>query len=129
MHVNRAEFRTWIESYERAWRSPGTEVLADLFAPSATYRHSPYAEPVRGLPEIERDWESERDGPAEVFTMEATVLAVDDDVGVARVQVRYGDPTRQEYQDLWLVWFDSAGRATRFEEWPYWPDQPWAAGA
>lgn len=77
---------------------------------------------------IEADWESERNGPDEVFTMLASVLAVDADLGVAHVLVRYGEPSRQEYQDLWLVWLDADGRASRFEEWPFWPDQPWATG-
>ena len=38
-----------------------------------------------------------------------------------RVLVRYGEPLRQEYLDLWVVTFDAEGRATRFEEWPFWP--------
>lgn len=102
--------------------------MGELFTAAAMYRHSPYAEALHGLPAIEEDWEGQRDGPDEVFTMQATVLAVDGDVGVAHVLVRYGEPLRQEYQDLWLVWFDVDGRAGRFEEWPFWPDQPWAAG-
>jgi len=126
--VDRNGFRRWLDAYERVWRSPGTESLVELFAASATYRHSPYAEPLRGLPAIERAWDAERDGPDDEFTMLATVLAVDADVGVAHVLVRYGEPPVQEYQDLWLVWFDAEGRASRFEEWPFWPDQPWAAG-
>lgn len=126
--MDRDGFLRWIARYERAWRSPGTAALGELFAVTATYKHSPYAEPLNGLAEIEKDWDSERDGPDEVFTMHATVLAVDGDVGVARVLVRYGDPLQQEYQDLWLVCFDGEGRATRFEEWPFWPDQAWATG-
>jgi len=128
LSVNRESFRRWIDGYEQAWRSSGTEPLRSLFAPSATYRHSPYAEPLHGLAAIEADWESERNGPDEVFTMLASVLAVDADRGVTHVLVRYGEPSRQEYQDLWLVWFDADGRASRFEEWPFWPDQPWATG-
>jgi hypothetical protein len=43
---------------------------------------------------------------------------------VARVEVAYGDPSGQEYLDMWVVDFDDAGRATRFEEWPFFPGQP-----
>ena len=95
--------------------------MAELFTAEATYKHSPYAEPIRGLPAIEADWEAERNGPGEVFTTRATVLAVDGDLGVAHMLVRYGEPLRQEYQDLWLVWFDvdAGGRASRFEVWPF----------
>lgn len=124
-----ATFRAWIDRYERAWRTPGTAALADLFAADATYRHSPYAEPISSLSEIERDWEAERAGPGEEFAMTAEVLAVNAEhpagpLGIARIRVRYGG-TGQEYQDLWLVTFDGDGRAVSFEEWPFWPDQGW----
>jgi hypothetical protein len=48
-------FRDWLERYERAWRQRETGDLAELFAPDATYRHSPYAEPLTSLGEIARD--------------------------------------------------------------------------
>jgi hypothetical protein len=127
-------FRDWLERYERTWRSRGTAELAELFAPDATYRHSPYAEPLTSLEEIARDWEEQRDGPDETFTMAAEVLAVNaahpnGPLGVARVLVRYGgDAGGQEYRDLWLVHFDAAGRALEFEEWPFWPGQGWQPG-
>jgi hypothetical protein len=128
-------FRDWLSRYERAWRSPGTAALADLFAPGATYRHSPYAEPIVSLADIARDWEEQRRGPDETFTMTADVLAVnaahpDGPLGIARVHVRYGeDAGGQEYRDLWLVHFDATGRARSFEEWPFWPGQGWQPGS
>lgn len=108
-------------------------MLAELFAPDATYRHSPYAEPLASLNEIARDWEAQREGPNEIFTMTADVLAVnaahpDGPLGIAQILVRYGDPVHQEYRDLWLVRFDEAGRARSFEEWPFWPGQGWVPG-
>jgi ketosteroid isomerase-like protein len=124
--VDRAEFGAWIESYERAWRAEGTARLRDLFTADATYLHSPYEKPVAGLAEIARDWEAERDGANEVFTMTADIVAVDGDTGVARVEVRYAG---QEYRDLWVVRFAADGRCSAFEEWPFWPDQPWNPGS
>jgi hypothetical protein len=47
---------------------------------------------------------------------------------VVRVEVRYGEPVRQEYLDLWVLRFDEDGRVEDFEEWAYWPDKPYAAG-
>jgi hypothetical protein len=130
--VDHEQLRRWIAGYERAWRSAGTAQLAELFAPDAVYLHTPYAEPLRSLAAIERDWEEQREGPDEVFTMASEVLAVadhpDGPLGIARLEVRYGEPVRQEYRDLWLVWFDINSRARRFEEWPCWPGQPWTAG-
>ncbi|MCO1660633.1 hypothetical protein KDL28_36850 [Pseudonocardia sp. S2-4] len=119
-----------MDGYERAWRSPGTAGLAELFTPDASYRHSPYAETISGLAAIERDWEAERDSPDESFTMSADVLAVNatdpvGPLGIAHVLVRYEDFTGHEYRDLWLVRFAPDGRAREFEEWPFWPGQGW----
>jgi ketosteroid isomerase-like protein len=118
----------WIDGYEAAWRTAGTAGLAGLFTPQATYRHSPYAEPVVGLENIAASWEAERDGPDEVFTMTREVVAVDGDTAVARVVVRYGEPLRQEYTDLWVLRFAADGRVREFEEWPFWPGAPWSSG-
>lgn len=112
---------SWLERYERAWRSPGTAAVRELFTSEATYRTTPYAEPVVGLAAIEALWEAGRDGPDESFTMAPDLVAVDDPTAVVRVEVTYGDPVRQEYVDLWVLRFADDGRVTHFEEWPFWP--------
>jgi ketosteroid isomerase-like protein len=119
--VDRAGVAAWLAAYERAWRTPGTEVLADLFAPDVTYSYDPYEEPVRGLDALGPWWDEGRDGPDEVFTMTTEVVALDGDVAVARAEVAYGEPVRQEYRDLWVVRFGADGRCRAFEEWPFWP--------
>ncbi len=116
----------WVAAYERAWRTPGTGALAGLFTPDATYRMSPYDDAVAGLPAIERLWEAERDGPDEVFRMDRELVAADRDVAVLRVEIWYGDPVQQEYRDLWIVRFAPDGRCSAFEEWPFWPEQPYS---
>jgi ketosteroid isomerase-like protein len=111
----------WLAGYEAAWRTAGAESLAALFTADATYLQSPYAQPVTGLDAIGRMWEEEREGPDEVFTLTAGILAVDGETAVIRAEVRYGDPPRQEYRDLWVIRLAEDGRCTWFEEWPYWP--------
>ena len=118
--MDAAGLASWVAGYERAWRAPGTDLLTTLFAADAVYLRSPYAAPVVGLEAIGALWEDERDGPEEVFTMTAEVVAVDGDTGVARVHVVYGSPWR-EWRDLWVVRFDGEGRAVHFEEWPIGP--------
>ena len=120
---------SWVAAYERAWRTPGTDTLAQIFTPDATYRQGPYEEPVRGLPAIARMWEEERQGPDEVFSMTSDIVAVDGATAVIRVEVGYGDPVRQEYRDLWVMRFAGDGRCASFEEWPFWPERPDAADA
>jgi hypothetical protein len=72
-------------------------------------------------------WESERAGPDEAFRMASEIIAVEGDTAVVRVNVSYGDPATQEYRDLWLVRFAADGRCASFEEWPFWPGEPFSA--
>jgi ketosteroid isomerase-like protein len=122
--VNREQVADWVAAYERAWRAPGTGALAGIFTPDATYRQGPYDEPVTGLPAIAGLWEAERDGPDEAFRMTSEVIAADGSAAVARVEVSYGNPVRQEYRDLWVLRFADDGRCASFEEWPFWPEGP-----
>jgi hypothetical protein len=115
--------QTWIQSYERLWRTPGTDALTDLFTTDATYKTSPWAEPIVGLPALAEFWESHRDGPDESFTMSAQVVAVDGPTAVVRVSVEYGG-SGDRWLDLWIIELDDAGRCTAFEEWPIAPDRP-----
>jgi len=126
--MDRERLISWMAAYERAWRTPGTDALAEIFTTDATYQHSPYADPIAGLPAIEEMWEAEREGPDEAFQLTSEVVAVDGDTGVVRAEVRYGDPIKQEYRDLWIIRFGADGRCRTFEEWPFWPNQPWTAG-
>jgi uncharacterized protein (TIGR02246 family) len=119
--MERAGFEAWIDAYECAWRAPGAEALAELFAPDATYLNAPFQVPTRGLEAISEMWESERDGPDEPFEMESELVAVEGETAVARVEVTYGEPKPQIYRDLWIITLDQRGRCTAFEEWPFWP--------
>jgi hypothetical protein len=58
--------------------------------------------------------------------MTSEIIAVEGATAVVRVEVFYGDPVRQEYRDLWVVGFADDGRCVSFEEWPFWPGQPYA---
>jgi ketosteroid isomerase-like protein len=122
--TDRAQVSRWLAGYEAAWRSPGTSSLAGLFTADASYLQSPYELPVAGLDAIAQMWEQEREGPDEVFTLATEIIAVDGPVAVVRAEVRYGDPLRQEYRDLWIIRLDDDGRCTWFEEWPNWPERP-----
>jgi ketosteroid isomerase-like protein len=124
----RNQVAAWVAAYQKAWRTPGTDMLADLFTPDATYRQTPYLEPITGLPAIARMWELERDGPDETFSMASEIVDVDGDVAVVRVEVWYGEPVRREYLDLWVLRFAEDGRCRSFEEWPFWPGKPRVAG-
>ena len=117
------ELQGWVDRYEQAWRSQGTDALTALFAREATYLADPFAEPIAGLEAIAAFWEAEREGPDEVFEMRSEIIAVDGRVGVVRLEVTYGEPVDVRYRDLWIVEIGGDGRAVAFEEWPFWPER------
>lgn len=108
--------------YERAWRSPGTDALNELFTESASYSASPWAEPIEGLAALRRFWDAARSGPDEGFQMRSEIVAIDGQVAVVRVAVEYDDG--QRWRDLWVLGLTEEGRCEHFEEWPFAPDQP-----
>ena len=122
--MDRTAVAEWVAGYEQAWRTPGTGLLAELFAPQACYLPSPWVRPVEGLDAIARFWEAERVGPDEEFTMTAEVVAVDGETAVVRAEVSYGAPETSSWRDLWVLRFAADGRCSWFEEWPFAPDQP-----
>ncbi|MBB4775972.1 nuclear transport factor 2 family protein [Actinomadura livida] len=114
----------WVAGYERAWRTSGTEPLAELFSPDVSYLPSPWAQPIVGLSRLGLWWDAERDGPDEPFTMTSEIVAVDGDRAVVRIEVEYLRDDLARWRDLWILRFDADGRCVHFEEWPFTPDQP-----
>ena len=53
--------------------------------------------------------------------MNASILAVEENVAVVRVDVVYETPHVEEFKDVWILRFDSNGRVADYEEWAYWP--------
>jgi hypothetical protein len=123
--IDEASVTRWVEGYERAWRRAGTDTLADLFTTDATYQMAPFLEPHQGLAALAVLWDAERSGPDETFSMEWSLVAVDDPRAVVRVEVRYGAPTHAWFRDLWILEFAPDGRCRAFEEWPFSPQGAW----
>jgi ketosteroid isomerase-like protein len=122
--VDKDAVERWVARYERAWRTPGTAPLAELFSPDVSYLPSPWARPIVGLSRLGTWWDAERDGPDEPFTMTNEVVAVDGDSAVVRIEVDYQGDDPSRWRDLWILRFDADGRCVGFEEWPFALGQP-----
>jgi hypothetical protein len=118
--MDRAAVKNWVDGYERAWRTPGTGTLGEIFTEDALYRTSPYEDPARGLDQIAQLWVREREGPDEQFDMASEVIAVEGHRAVVYVEVYYGK-TGNDWRDLWVLTFAADGRCSQFEEWPFAP--------
>lgn len=114
----------WVADYERAWRDGDVAAVETLFTDVAEYRTSPYEPALVGHEAIQSFW---LDDEGEVFSVQAEPLAVEGRQAVVRLEVRYGQPVRQEYRDLWVLRFAEDGRVKDFEEWPYWPGRSYSA--
>jgi ketosteroid isomerase-like protein len=121
--VERADVEAWVSAYVRAWRSPGTERLAEIFTPDVAYLLSPWRPAIEGIEAVAAMWEAERDGPDEGFTFASEVVAVDGDTAVVRAEVEYSGPDSSRWRDLWVLRFAGDGRCQAFEEWPFAPSQ------
>jgi ketosteroid isomerase-like protein len=121
--VNRAAVESWIAGYELAWRTPGTDSLAELFTPDVSYAQSPWGPVVYGLGALAEFWEANRVSADEPFSMRAGVVAVDGDTAVVRVEVDYA-ATGKRWRDIWIIELDHDGRCRAYEEWPFTPEQP-----
>jgi SnoaL-like domain len=119
--IDRSSVQAWVAAYERAWRTPGTSDVGELFTDGATYRMSPFQPPHRGIDAIRALWDAERSRPDEVFEMAFEVVAVENPRAVVRLEVQYGPPQPQLFRDLWILEFDPDGRCRAFEEWPFSP--------
>jgi hypothetical protein len=128
--MDRGQLTEWLREYERAWRTAGTDVLAELFSGDATYSTAPYENPHRGLASIGEMWDAERLSADERFEMISDIVAVEGDTGVVRVTVTYPEDRekagrrnrqRKEYRDLWVIRLNDEGLCFHFEEWPFWP--------
>jgi ketosteroid isomerase-like protein len=122
--VRHDDVRRWVTGYEKAWRSPGTASLAELFTEDVSYRPSPWQDPVEGMKDLAKFWNAERDGPGEAFTMSSELVALDGGTAVVRTQVDYEKSSSGRWRDLWVLRFDADGRCRHFEEWPFAPGQP-----
>ncbi|MDO8211261.1 nuclear transport factor 2 family protein [Conexibacter sp. CPCC 206217] len=124
--ISRESVAEWIDAYERAWRTPGTDALLTLFTPKATYSPGPFEPTLQGLAAIAEFWDAQRDDD-ESFTLESEPIALDGITAVVRTQVGYPRPVPREYRNLWVIEFAPDGRVQSFAEWPFSPERDVAA--
>lgn len=119
--MNRESLQIWLDKYVEAWRTYDPDQIADLFCEEALYFYSPFDEQnaLRGREAIVADWLKEPDRPGS-WEAHYAPLAVEGNVGVAQGRTRYfkknGDVER-EFDNIFVLHFDDAGRCARFTEW------------
>ena len=119
--MNRESLQAWLDKYVEAWRTYQPAQIEDLFNEHALYFYSPFDEqnPLRGRDAIVEDWLKEPN-PAGSWQAHYVPVAVEGNVGVAQGRTRYFRPDgsiEREFDNIFVLHFDDAGRCARFTEW------------
>ena len=119
--MDRKSLQLWLDKYVEAWRTYDPAHIGDLFSEDALYFYSPWDEdnPVRGRDAIVGAWRKEPDSSG-LWEARYLPIAIEGNVGIAQGRTRYfrADGTvNREFQNIFVLHFDDAGRCERFTEW------------
>ena len=121
--MNHDTFRTWLDTYGRAWETQDVtdaeDIYTVLFTERATYQVTPFDEPLSGrLAIIEYGSASLQSQEQLRFNYE--ILAVTSNVGIAHWRVSFVQlPAKKNVNldGIFVVTFNEEGRCTEFREW------------
>jgi ketosteroid isomerase-like protein len=118
--VQRAAVQQWLDGYVRAWKSYDPQAIGELFSEDATYFESPYGEPLRGRAAIVAYWLQEPDRPG-TYDGHYEPIAIEGDIAVTNGRSRYfaedAATLKDEWDNLFVLRFDNAGRCMEYREW------------
>lgn len=119
--MDRSSVGAWLDRYVDAWRTADPSKIGELFSEDALYLYSPFDEddPVRGRTAIVASWLENPDAPGS-WEARYVPVAVEGKVAVAQGRTRYLRPDGsldREFDNIFILHFDEAGRCTRFTEW------------
>ena len=119
--MDRQKFEAWLDGYVEAWKTYDEAKIGALFADDVEYRYHPNSDPVVGRAAVVADWMDNKDGVG-MYDAEYKVLAIDGETHVANGHSDYfdgpGGPLRDQYFNVYICRFNSAGECTSFTE--YW---------
>ena len=120
--MDRMAVQRWLDAYVQAWMSYDPDAIGALFSEDAVYYYHPYDEPVRDREAIVASWvePEQRDAPG-TYSAHYEPVAVEGDVAVTNGRSRYfeadGMTLRTEFDNIFVLRFDEAGRCREFREW------------
>ena len=120
--MDRQKFQAWLDGYVEAWKTYDEAKISALFADDVEYRYHPNDdEPLHGRAAVVSNWLESKD-PAGTYDAEYEVVAIDGETHVANGHSDYydgpGGPLRDQYFNVYICRFNSAGECTHFTE--YW---------
>ncbi len=118
--IDHATVAAWLENYVHAWKTYDPDAIRSLFSEDARYYYTPYDEPLIGHEAIIASWSEGADSP-DSFDAAYKPLVVEGNTAVTNGRSLYYQPgTRTvgaEFDNIFVLRFDDAGRCTEFREW------------
>jgi ketosteroid isomerase-like protein len=117
------DVQNWLDEYGRAWVNGDPDHVVTLFSETATYRLTPFDDPMRGRPEIREYWQNGAADAQENVEFASQVWAVKNDTAIAGWQARFtlkASGVREELDGTFrLVFSNEQGtlQCTILEEW------------
>ncbi len=117
--MNREDFKKWLENYKNAWEKRSPKKAAELFSADATYRETPFDEPMRGREAIVKYWlDVERSQENISFAFE--ILSVEANKGIAHWQAEFDrieNGKTVKLDGILIAFLNHKMQCTKFEEW------------
>jgi SnoaL-like domain len=118
--LDRARVQAWLDAYVQAWKTYDKEAIGNLFSEDVTYSYDPYSVPLRGRAAIVDSWLEQPDSPG-TYDGHYEPLLIEGDHAVANGRSRYfeqdGSTLKAEWDNLFVLGFDSKGRCMEYREW------------
>ena len=117
------DVQDWLDEYGHAWVDGDPDRAAALFSDTATYRETPFDDPMRGRHAIREYWQENAADAQEDVEFASQVWAVTNDTAIAGWQARFArkaSGARVELDGTFrLVFLDEQGalQCTVLEEW------------
>ena len=83
------DVQNWLDEYGSAWVNGDPDQVVTLFSDTATYRETPFDDPMRGRDEIREYWQTNAADAQENVEFASQVWAVNDDTAIAAWQSRF----------------------------------------
>ena len=117
------DVQDWLNAYGRAWIDGDPERAVALFSDTATYRETPFDDPMRGRLKIREYWQKNAADAQEDVEFASQVWAVGKDTAIAGWQARFTERAsgaRVELDGTFRLVFSreqGALQCTILEEW------------
>jgi hypothetical protein len=118
--ISLAHFDNWLKKYGKAWEKGDPDATEVLFTSDAHYYETPFDPPMIGLEAIYKYWNDNAVSSQEGVHFSYSVLAVNENVGLAHWRVlfkRLPSGKSVTLDGIFKVEFAEDGRCKIFREW------------